>query len=469
MARTILFEGGGHKNVLLEDFTSGGLAVQANQHMIVDGAGGMILDPGGHKVYSKVLSASKDILGRAKLETIFLSHQDPDIVAAVNGWLMTTDATAYVSTLWVRFVPHFGLAHLVESRLLGIPDEGMKLKVGSSHVIVVPAHFLHSPGNFQIYDPVSKILHSGDLGASLGHGYDEVRDFDAHVPFMDGFHKRYMAGQGALRTWANTVRTLDVEIIAPQHGALSAASRWSRGSSPGARTSSAASISSATAMPSPADVRVPGEALGWPFSVGFLVAGLLTGSSAAAAWWAGEGPRGEGPTEPTTPAAQRVPPSPLAPAERAPIPLPDADARRDGGAAPPPEGRCRPLVVVFARSSSALPPGSDAAIDRVAALVAAHPDATVTLGRSRSRWRWMRATRRTTARAWPSWRTGSARRSACGRPRPCTTRGSCMTSARWGSRSTRSTGCTSRPTDASTPSGAPGSSGRSRLSAPSRT
>lgn len=219
MSHIVLFDDGNHKNVLLEDF-SGGLAVQANQHVIIDSGNGMILDPGGHKIYSKVLAATTGLLGKAKLTTIFLSHQDPDIVAAVNGWLMTTDATAHVSKLWIRFVAHFGLDRLVESRLLGIPDEGTKLPLGASEMRVIPAHFLHSPGNFQVYDPVSKILYSGDLGASVGQDYREVTDFDAHVQFIHGFHRRYMSGNRAMRAWAKIVRGLDIEIIAPQHGAL---------------------------------------------------------------------------------------------------------------------------------------------------------------------------------------------------------------------------------------------------------
>ncbi|MFO0616359.1 MAG: MBL fold metallo-hydrolase [Polyangiaceae bacterium] len=194
--------------------------VQANQHVIVDHASGMILDPGGHKVYSKVLSGTLATLGKAKLEILFLSHQDPDIVAATNGWLMTTDAVGYVSALWTRFVPHFGLDHLVQSRLLPIPDEGMRMKLGQSELLILPAHFLHSPGNFHVYDPVSKILYSGDLGASIGGDYVEVTDFDAHLPLMAGFHRRYMAGGAAMRGWAKMVRQLPIEIIAPQHGAL---------------------------------------------------------------------------------------------------------------------------------------------------------------------------------------------------------------------------------------------------------
>jgi flavorubredoxin len=219
MAELVLFDNGTHKNVLLEDLDTG-LAVQANQHVIVHGGAGMILDPGGHKVYNRVLSATLAQLKSAKLTTLFLSHQDPDIVAAANGWLMTTDADAYVSSLWVRFVPHFGLDRLVESRLKPIPDEGMVFDLGGTKLLFLPAHFLHSPGNFQVYDSVSRILYSGDLGASLGMPSREVTNFDEHVKYMDGFHKRYMASNRAMKAWAAMVRTLDIEIIAPQHGAL---------------------------------------------------------------------------------------------------------------------------------------------------------------------------------------------------------------------------------------------------------
>lgn len=215
----VLYDDGAHRNVLLPEYGEG-TAVQANQHLIVHQGRGMVLDPGGHKVYSKVLAECMHQLGRGRLEHIFLSHQDPDIVAAINGWLMTTDATAWCSELWVRFVPHFGLDRLVVERLHGIPDRGMFLALGDAELMIVPAHFLHSPGNFQIYDPRSKILYSGDLGASLGPRYREVEDFEAHVPYMLGFHRRYMASRTMMAAWARMVRQLDIEIIAPQHGAV---------------------------------------------------------------------------------------------------------------------------------------------------------------------------------------------------------------------------------------------------------
>lgn len=219
MSSTVLFASGEHKNLLLPDYSEG-QAVQANQHLIVDGGEAMLLDPGGHKVYNRVLSQSLSDIGRGKLKYLVLSHQDPDIVAAINGWLMTTNATAYAPSLWTRFIPHFGVDKLTAERLIGVPDQGMTLTVGATEVKILPGHFLHSPGNLHVYDPTSKIYYSGDLGASLGQTYNIVPDFSAHTQFMAGFHRRYMASNIAMRAWAKRARALDIETIAPQHGAI---------------------------------------------------------------------------------------------------------------------------------------------------------------------------------------------------------------------------------------------------------
>jgi len=217
---TMLFDNGFHQNILLEDFGSGQM-VQANVHLIVDNKKSIILDPGGHKVFKHVLAEIGAISGIGNITYIFLSHQDPDIVSAINGWLMTLPkAKALISNLWIRFLPHIGVDSLFVNKLIGLADEGGKIKLGECELYILPAHFLHSPGNFQIYDPISKILYSGDLGASLGQNYTFVEDFDNHTQYMLGFHKRYMSSKTAINKWVDMARKLDIDMIAPQHGAF---------------------------------------------------------------------------------------------------------------------------------------------------------------------------------------------------------------------------------------------------------
>jgi flavorubredoxin len=214
-----LFEAEGHKNLMFDDLTSGSM-VQANQHVIVHNDEAMLLDPGGHKVHANLYAELSSAIQINNLKHIFCSHQDPDIVAALNAWLMLTDAQAYLPGIWIRFVTHFGIDELAAKRISEIPDKGSVIELGGQPLKAIPAHYLHSSGNIQLYDPVSKILYSGDLGTSLGADYSSVEDFDAHIKYMEGFHKRYIPTSKPLKMWAKTARTLDIDIIAPQHGAI---------------------------------------------------------------------------------------------------------------------------------------------------------------------------------------------------------------------------------------------------------
>ncbi len=219
MPSLVLFENAEHKNVLLEDFTSGKM-VQANQHLIIHKGHGMLLDPGGHKVYSHVLEELSTLISPNTLDYILFSHQDPDIVAAANGWLMVTDAKALLSQLWLRFITHFGVDDFLVDRIEPVPDRGGTVKLMDCTLLLLPAHFMHSAGNFQVYDPVAKILYTGDLGASLGQTYVTVENFEDHIQYMEGFHRRYIPTNKVLKRWVEMVKPLDIEVIAPQHGAM---------------------------------------------------------------------------------------------------------------------------------------------------------------------------------------------------------------------------------------------------------
>ena len=122
--------------------------------------------------------------------------------------------------IWLRFLPHSGLKDM--SQFVGVPDQGMACEVAPGfHLSIVPAHFLHSEGQINVYDPISKILFTGDIGAAmlpLDRDDAYVDDFELHLPFIAEFHRRYMCSNRAIRCWLDTIAELDIEMIAPQHG-----------------------------------------------------------------------------------------------------------------------------------------------------------------------------------------------------------------------------------------------------------
>ena len=217
-----LYKKGDHLVVSFNDLVKGE-GIQSNQLLIKHGHHSALLDPGGDLTFMPLNIAIGKYEPLKELDYVLASHQDPDIVSALDKWLMHTNAKVVVSKLWVRFIHHLipsFMADKTKDRILAIPDEGMDLPLGRSVIKLIPAHFLHSPGNFHFYDPVSKILFSGDVGASMVTDAPDrpVRDFARHVKKMQGFHQRYMTSNKACRLWVKMVRQLDVEMIVPQHG-----------------------------------------------------------------------------------------------------------------------------------------------------------------------------------------------------------------------------------------------------------
>lgn len=199
-----------------------GQAVQSNQFLIVDHGTGAIIDPGGNLAFNELYLTMSRHFSPQKLTYLLASHADPDIIASLDRWLTSTPAKLLISKVWERFVPHFTKVGKTDQRIVGIPDAGGRIPLGHGQLWLIPAHFLHSEGNFHFYDPISKILFTGDLGVSMTSGQEASRpvtSLAAHIPKMEAFHRRYMVSNKILKLWVQMARQLDVNMLVPQHGA----------------------------------------------------------------------------------------------------------------------------------------------------------------------------------------------------------------------------------------------------------
>ncbi|SFB97498.1 Metallo-beta-lactamase superfamily protein [Marinospirillum celere] len=198
--------------------------VQTNQCLVINQDQGYLFDPGGTYVFHQVLEQVTRYLHPRQINTLIATHQDPDVCSSAPYWMKVTDAKLLISRLWLHFVSHFGLDE--PERVVPLPDKGAKLRLPSGdHLLLLPAHFLHSEGNFSVFDERSGILFSGDIGASIfpaGKRKLFVEDFDEHQAFMEPFHKRYMHSNAVCRHWVKQIRNLPqpVKMMVPQHGSM---------------------------------------------------------------------------------------------------------------------------------------------------------------------------------------------------------------------------------------------------------
>lgn len=217
----ILYDDGVYKCVMFsfDDEEQADSYLSVNQYLIVQNGVGVLVDPGSEAIFDEMCEAISKYVALENIKFIFFSHQDPDVSGSIAQWAITTKAKFIMSSLWVRFMSHYGFMEM--NRVVALEDHGAKLGFGSEYLRFVPAHFMHSPGNFSLYDSKSKILFSGDIGAAIVQtqgDYKKVASFSEHVKHLEGFHKRYMASNKVCQAWVKKVSALELEKIAPQHG-----------------------------------------------------------------------------------------------------------------------------------------------------------------------------------------------------------------------------------------------------------
>lgn len=192
--------------------------IDTNQFLITSGDQSILLDPGGIELFAPMLAATLKYVPIDNITHLFASHQDPDIISSLGLWdQVLPNAKLHCPWLWEGFVRHFGMNNI---EYAPIRDQGETIRIGNIDLQLIPAHYLHSSGNFNVYDPVAKILFSGDIGAALEEPDSpfEIDNFNDQIDKMQLFHQRWMPSNRAKQDWIRRVRKLDIEIMVPQHG-----------------------------------------------------------------------------------------------------------------------------------------------------------------------------------------------------------------------------------------------------------
>ncbi len=220
--REIIYQQGEHQwTVVSRDRNKAEQLIDTNEYLITKSGKGLLLDPGGSQIFPAVFSAISQIYNPSDISAIFASHQDPDVISSLGLWLdFNPEIRCYSSSLWVSFIAHFGGE---KETFIDIPDEGMEILFNGLVLEAIPAHYLHSPGNFHLYDSTAKILFSGDVGTALLPEDQNglfVTDFDQHIKFSEDFHKRWMGSNKAKKVWCDRVQKMDIDMLCPQHGAI---------------------------------------------------------------------------------------------------------------------------------------------------------------------------------------------------------------------------------------------------------
>jgi flavorubredoxin len=223
MQCTTIYRNGAHRWLAFgQDPARPDNIVDTTQYAVCSSKAVVLLDPGGMEVFPTMIAAVTRELAVEDIRHLFLSHQDPDVCSALPLWrrVCRPDVQIHTSWMWASFISHFDR----EANMTQIPDEGGEINLGGEvRLRLLPAHYLHSSGNYHVYDAAAKILFTGDVGAAMVPERRSdmfVTDFADHVRHMEGFHRRWMGSAAARDAWVAMVSKLKIDILAPQHGLM---------------------------------------------------------------------------------------------------------------------------------------------------------------------------------------------------------------------------------------------------------
>ncbi|MCZ8237967.1 MAG: MBL fold metallo-hydrolase [Leptospiraceae bacterium] len=194
-------------------------ALHCNPYLIKSNESGILIDPGSVPDFPIVARKVFSIIQAQAIDTIILQHQDPDLCAGVPIFEDLRNDYEHVIISEIRasyLIKHYGVKghlHMVspENSTYTTPN-GRKLEF-----LMTP--FAHFAGAIMTYDMKSKVLFTSDILGGLGADW-ELYHTDQALANMKKFLSLYMPSNLALRYALLKIRSVDAEIIAPQHGQI---------------------------------------------------------------------------------------------------------------------------------------------------------------------------------------------------------------------------------------------------------
>lgn len=191
---------------------------QCHPYFIENGNESILVDPGSMLEFDAVVKKVNSISSMGHIKYIILHHQDPDLAASVPEMEKLIDRDDLLIITHSRMVP-LVKHYMIKSDYYEIDKHDYKLDSNGLHLEFLTTPYCHSPGAFVTYEPTTKTLFSGDIFG----GIEESWEFYAGDDYFEKarqFHAEYMPSRDIFNYALSKIETLDINLIAPQHGSI---------------------------------------------------------------------------------------------------------------------------------------------------------------------------------------------------------------------------------------------------------
>jgi len=193
---------------------------QCHTYLIRNGKESVLIDPGSLITFKETLRKVKYLVDLGDIKYIVCHHQDPDVVACLPELeKVLPEKERYIVTHWRTYflLKHYNLL----TPFYLVDQHGFKLSLGDRELQFILTPYMHYAGNIVTYDPKTKVLFSSDIFGGWVEGeWTLFAKDENYIESVRSFHEIYMPCKEVVLHTVESLKKLDVEIIAPQHGSI---------------------------------------------------------------------------------------------------------------------------------------------------------------------------------------------------------------------------------------------------------
>lgn len=212
-----------------------------NPYLIKEGNQAVVIDAGSRPDFAVVMMKILQTgISPDNIVALIYQHSDPDLCGSLPNMIdicANSDLRVLSDSQNSIFISYY-IERDKRTLLTSIDDYGAGFPLGGRILEFFKTPYAHDAGSFITRDVKTKTLFTSDLFGSISKqwelfielasdcntctDYDHCIDRRAYCPIPDilNFHKKVMPSEHALEHAMNVIGSLDIGMIAPQHGSI---------------------------------------------------------------------------------------------------------------------------------------------------------------------------------------------------------------------------------------------------------